>query len=324
MKNISSRLISRFAFALLPLALLATLVASDQMQKPVDHFTSTALREESKACLDCHDEHRLALAGTAHDFGDPQNSGGIGCNGCHDGGAAHMEDPTADNIGNPSQLSPSAEAALCARCHNGAHQSSMSNTDPHAIAGLDCASCHTIHRDTADLTAAHKVAAECATCHQSVMAEFRRSSSHPLEAGQLQCISCHDLSGMTDKLFAQGSDWNCQRCHSEQSGPFPHEHPVTSAHLVNGGNCGECHEPHGSANDRLLKQPASNLCIQCHAIPAKHRTEHAGLGTKLPCADCHSSVHGSFDNAKLLDPDLGTRLFPNCYQSGCHDLQGAN
>ena len=78
--------------------------------------------------------------------------------------------------------------------------------------------------------------------------------------------------------------------------------------------------PHGSGNERLLAQKGSTLCLQCHGVPPRHRTEHSGLGTKLQCVECHSEVHGSNHNAKFLDPDLGSKLFSNCYQSGCHAL----
>ena len=118
--------------------------------------------------------------------------------------------------------------------------------------------------------------------------------------------------------MATGLNWKCQGCHSDVAGPYLYEHPVTYQHLVEGVGCTECHSPHGSPNDRLLTQPGNGVCLQCHGTPPGHRTRHSGLGTKLACVDCHSDIHGSYDNNKFLDPMLGTKLFPNCYQSGCH------
>lgn len=322
MKKSTYSMLKTSALIAAPLVLLATLGVGQQLTQSSARYQSSEVRDQSKACLDCHDEQRHTLAMTAHDFGDLSGTAGIGCIGCHDGSQLHMEDPSANNIGNPSRLVRHKQTELCARCHGNAHQTSMGQSDPHAVAGLNCSDCHQVHKDTL-LPLNEQTAAEaCGSCHQPILTQFARRSSHPIQTDQLQCVSCHDLSGTRDHLFSQGSEWSCQGCHAEQSGPFRHEHPVNGAHLVNGGGCIECHEPHGSANDRLLKQPGNMLCVQCHAVPPKHRTEHAGLGTKLACVDCHNAPHGSRDNSLLLDPDLGTRLFPNCYQSGCHDMVG--
>lgn len=160
----------------------------------------------------------------------------------------------------------------------------------------------------------------CLACHTAVGMEFKRRSVHPLESGNVRCTDCHNLAGIEDPMLAVGLNWRCQECHAERSGPFLYEHPVVNNHLIEGGGCVECHQPHGSPNDRLLNQPNNGVCMQCHAVPAGHRTEHSGLGTKLACVECHNQIHGSYDNRLFLDPELGTKLFPDCYQSGCHNL----
>jgi DmsE family decaheme c-type cytochrome len=150
--------------------------------------------------------------------------------------------------------------------------------------------------------------------------EFKRRSAHPLESGNIRCTDCHDIAGIDDPLLAAGLNFDCQECHAEKSGPFIYEHPVVNNHTVDGRGCVACHEPHGSPNDRLLNQPGNLVCLQCHAVPVGHRLQHSALGAKLACIECHNQVHGSFDGSKFLDPDLGLKLFPDCFQSGCHSL----
>ena len=60
------------------------------------------------------------------------------------------------------------------------------------------------------------------------------------------------------------------------------------------------------------------MCLQCHSVPSGHLTTHDGLGVKYDCVECHSEIHGSYDSRLLLDPDLNSKFFPDCYQSGCH------
>jgi DmsE family decaheme c-type cytochrome len=229
-----------------------------------------------------------------------------------------MEDPSKSFPVIPADLPFNQQGEVCGRCHIGTHQQAMLTTDPHARASLVCTSCHAIHSNKDGKQTKRWNSEACLTCHTNVARQFEMRSAHPLQSGNIKCIDCHDLSGTKDQMLAIGMDWSCQGCHSDKSGPFTYEHPVTSSHLVNGGGCVECHNPHGSNNSKLLNQPESGICLQCHTTPSGHRTQHAGLGTKFACANCHSEIHGSFDNRALLDPNLGTRFFPDCFQSGCH------
>lgn len=304
------------------LVFISVLTAATLPMQSTQTYLGNQVKEDSKACLDCHDDMAKSLIHSAHAFSNKEDLSdpkGIGCIGCHDGAKEHLEDPSTDNILTPFELPASEQSALCSRCHVNPHQIAMTSSDPHALAGIACMDCHSIHNNTNEKLVKDAGENYCASCHQGVMSEFKRRSSHPLEAGQVKCVSCHEMSGIKDGLFAQGHDWTCQNCHADKSGPFPFDHPVTGGHLVNGGGCIECHSPHGSPNDRLLNQPKNGVCIQCHAVPALHRVQHSGLGTQLDCVECHSDIHGSFANKKFLDPDMGTKFFPNCYQSGCHD-----
>jgi DmsE family decaheme c-type cytochrome len=311
---------------LLPLAVLglSALVTIAAVPHPATtELFGPAGVEKSRACLECHEENARSLVNTAHTLSNYEGftgDRGIGCIGCHEGWEAHLDDPSADNIASATEYSLADQASLCSRCHVNQHQIAMTSTDPHASAGLSCTSCHTIHANTTVKLLKDNNQNFCGTCHKSVIAEFQRRSSHPVEAGMLKCTSCHGMAAIADPLLSQGHSEVCQSCHAEKSGPFMHEHPATLAHGVEGGSCMECHEPHGSTNDRLLTSSGKTLCLQCHSVPAKHRTQHSGLGMKMQCVDCHSEIHGSNTSQHMLDPELGIKLFPDCFQSGCHDL----
>ena len=284
-------------------------------------YTKKEIVENSQTCLMCHDTKAKSLANSPHrilEDAGMKNSSEVGCISCHDGWKEHIDDPSADNISSVSELDMTEQSEVCSRCHVTAHQSAMVTKDVHGLAGLECTSCHKIHDNPNPKLTAGDGDNFCVTCHTEIKAKFMLRSAHPLHSGNIKCVSCHPVSGIEGPEMVKGLNWTCQGCHGDKAGPFPFEHPVVYSHLVEGGGCVECHQPHGSPNDMLLKQPGNGLCLQCHSIPPKHRTQHSGLGTKLACVDCHSEIHGSYDNNKFLDPMLGTKLFPNCYQSGCH------
>jgi len=149
-------------------------------------------------------------------------------------------------------------------------------------------------------------------------AEFELTSNHRVLEGVIGCIDCHDL---TQQLAIPGGDElhrRCLSCHGEMEGPFLHEHQATNAYSVNGGSCTECHSPHGSVFDRLLRIPSTQLCQQCHIVPG-HQTAHDGLFANQDCLTCHTEIHGSFDNEQYFAPGTPPGL---CFQSGCHARGG--
>ena len=81
-----------------------------------------------------------------------------------------------------------------------------------------------------------------------------------------------------------------------------------------------CHEPHGSSLPRMVKQPYApphqQLCTQCHSVPrhfsnSMHGTSFSGV----PCNDCHTDIHGSYDNRLFVNESLKAQ---GCFNSGCH------
>ena len=103
-------------------------------------------------------------------------------------------------------------------------------------------------------------------------------------------------------LKAESVAETCFQCHSEKAGPFRQEHPPVAE------DCTICHTPHGSINDKLLKQSEPYLCLSCHKMPhADTPTGHplsppsysmlsAPKGSLLQhsrCTNCHWNIHGN-------------------------------
>ena len=302
----------KYPFMLLVFSILALFLNS-----------TNAYAQESSTCLECHDGVDATLMNTPHELrAVPKSSAamGVDCTNCHDGWQEHINNPSKDNIEKGSDLLPLAEAELCGRCHVTPHQAAIAAGDPHFDSNFSCSSCHSIHGNRNPHLVKEDLDNYCVTCHSATAMEFERRSAHPLDSGNIKCVDCHKLGSLQVNEFKNGFDWRCQSCHEDKAGPFLYEHPVVYNHLVNGGGCTECHEPHGSVNDRLLTQNGRTLCLQCHSVPPGHMVRHSGLGSKFACVRCHSEVHGSYSNRLLLDPDLGNKLFPDCYQSGCHSI----
>lgn len=150
--------------------------------------------------------------------------------------------------------------------------------------------------------------APCFQCHLEVHAEFRLPQRHPVIEGKMNCVQCHDPHG-GDLMKPAGGlamarlNESCAGCHREQSRPFVFEHEALRE------GCTACHQPHGSVNSALLVQRDANLCLKCHSqISADAgalligKVDHASFLRLGGCwsAGCHTAVHGSNINPKLL------------------------
>ncbi len=153
--------------------------------------------------------------------------------------------------------------------------------------------------------------AACFRCHLETQVQFHLPQHHPVIEGKMNCVQCHDPHGMditkpAGGLFMATADESCAQCHRAQTKPvvFPHE-------ALREG-CVFCHQPHGSINAKLLKQPDLNLCLRCHAqvqgpgVPSGQivigAINHTTLVSRGACwsSGCHTAVHGSDINQHLL------------------------
>lgn len=279
---------------------------------------------DDETCLMCHDEYNLGLAKTTHRLSsDTKNAAvEIGCISCHEGGDVHAEDPSVENITNPANLSGLDAVKLCSQCHLAHKQMDNYGFDIHANQQLNCSQCHRVHGGSASQLLDER-AEFCQKCHYETVVKFRRRSNHPVLQGNLTCLNCHRFTKRRDYNLMYELNRVCQDCHPEQGGPYLYEHDAVNAYSVESGSCIECHDPHGSENDHLLRQPGNQLCRQCHIehITRNHNDLWDRVWSTYPCQFCHTDTHGSFASNLYLDPDLPTKIGGgDCYQSDCHSL----
>lgn len=151
----------------------------------------------------------------------------------------------------------------------------------------------------------------CLKCH-SGNATF---NLHNWNAGThnmagVSCFDCHDVHESANlKVHPKVVSELCYTCHQDIRAQFmlPTHHAVPEQRV----SCLDCHEPHGTTTEALMKeQTVKELCTNCHAEKeGPFAFEHADLTED--CRNCHAP-HGSVNNGLLTvkEPYL-------CLQ--CHD-----
>jgi len=282
-----------------------------------------------RLCTACHGKFERPDGGSLHPAVAGQR-GRAGCLSCHD---PHMSDNHA--------LLLDATPAGCATCHEaiGAQAAAESG---HAPAADDCATCHaphvaeqpallrwaggdlcsTCHEASAELSQAHLGAdpttLDCTGCHDahgtghpSLLA---RTLHPPLLDG---CETCHE--GSFDRVVDDGGSSLCTSCHGDVGAT------ATDAHVLHAAmeftRCVDCHEPHASARDKLVRRAEGGICADCHEAQLAGEGEVAhGVIELVGCRACHEP-HGG-ERPKLLRAE-GSALCLACHDSREIELRSA-
>ena len=214
----------------------------------------------------------------------------------------------------------------CVQCH--ADQTDHFKSASHAklaiadskVGDTGCEACHgagSLHAKAGggrgNIVNPRKSPEACFQCHVEKHGEFSLPHSHPVLAGKVTCVDCHDVhSGNAIKgtgTSLEGMNETCTKCHIAQKGPFVFEHGAVKE------GCVSCHNPHGSVNQKMLVARDANLCLRCHletAGPALPGVINANAIAHTPqnhnsrlmtgtcwSAGCHEAVHGSNINNHL-------------------------
>jgi DmsE family decaheme c-type cytochrome len=152
----------------------------------------------------------------------------------------------------------------------------------------------------------------CMSCHENGLRTNWAGSQH--ESSTMACTDCHTAHIKKDPVLVKATQpEKCFSCHAQQrqqSFQVSH-HPIREGKVV----CSDCHNPHGSAGDKMLKELTINdTCYTCHAEKrGPFLWEHQPV--REDCTNCHTP-HGS-NETRLLKQHLPF-LCTNCHDEGGH------
>ncbi len=181
----------------------------------------------------------------------------------------------------------------------------------------------------------------CLGCHERGDRTYWNGSTH--ETRGVACTECHTVMRQVSRKAALKTVVEmetCFQCHKDRRAQiFRSSHmPLREGKMT----CSNCHNPHGSATEAMLKENSINdTCYKCHAEkrgpflfehapvrenclschdPHGSNTEYM-LKVSRPrlCAECHGMGHGSLANGPRTVETFG-RSCQNCHTA----IHGSN
>ena len=216
----------------------------------------------SEACADCHDDivaqFKDSIHGRLAAFETKPSMETDGCEACHGPGSKHIEEEDPEYIINPAKLEPAQASAICSRCHTDGETMDWRGSE-HALNDVSCVKCHAVHGNKDKVAYRDKLGYR----HKHVKDTLLKKPEPEL------CFTCHkDIMAKTN---------------------YPNHHPIKEGKMV----CSECHNPHGSMVEPLLRtdERKNELCFKCHMDKQGPFTfEHAPVVED--CTICHNP-HGT-------------------------------
>ncbi len=229
----------------------------------------------------------------------PRDAGeALGCETCHGPAQVHIETAGREKVAgfiSFSRKDPTPveeQNAVCLKCHEKTARLYWRGS-PHESRNVGCTNCHTIMKDVSERSQA--AGAEIAT-------DFLLATSGGV--------------GDRSQLARATVIGTCGQCHTRQRAQL-----MRSSHMpMREGkiDCATCHNPHGTAGEKLLKANSVNeTCYGCHAEKrGPFLWEHAPVTES--CINCHEP-HGS-NHEKLLKTSK-PRLCQQCHMVTAHRTQ---
>ena len=129
----------------------------------------------------------------------------------------------------------------------------------------------------------------CISCHTGGKHQNWNTSAHATR--DVACSSCHTVHVARDKMRDKATQAEvCYTCHKQQraDGNKPSHHPIPEGKMT----CSDCHNPHGSAGEKMLIKDTTNAtCFTCHA-EKRGPFVHNHQPVVEDCSNCHNP-HGT-------------------------------
>jgi DmsE family decaheme c-type cytochrome len=160
----------------------------------------------------------------------------------------------------------------------------------------------------------------CLTCHERGDRTYWSGSTH--EVRGVACTDCHTIMRAVSAKFNLKTVYEpetCFQCHKDRRAQM-----MRSSHMpLREGKmtCTDCHQPHGTANEALLRTATINeTCYKCHAEKrGPFLFEHTPV--RENCLNCHDP-HGSINEYMLRI--ARPRLCTECHGFGHSPAAGLN
>jgi DmsE family decaheme c-type cytochrome len=152
----------------------------------------------------------------------------------------------------------------------------------------------------------------CLTCHQGGKRIHWQLSAH---AGQdVACSSCHQVHAQHDKARDKQTQTEvCFACHKEVRAQVirPVRHPIQEGKVA----CSDCHNPHGTAGEKmLLRDNVNDTCYSCH-MEKRGPFVRSHEPVQENCAICHNPHGTTNPNLLKIRPPF---LCQSCHQPSSH------
>lgn len=301
--------------------------------------------DANKVCYKCHEAVIPEKARSSHKVVAEGN-----CVKCHD--------PHASN--NKFVLLKAGNE-LCFTCHKGLGDTITKVKFKHNPVENGCLNCHEPHGSAkSDNLLRNDLVALCTSCHKTDRPTFvKQHMDYPVVKSN--CTSCHDPHGsdrggiLFSNVHMPVANKMCNQCHEAPTSTTPFKTKRAGYELCRGchssmmnetlnknrvhwplvdkAGCLNCHQPHASAEKKLLNSEMIPLCGKCHLdtmekqtkfaeiekqekAAAKGRQETVGI-THNPvqegnCTTCHSP-HAS-DSVFLLNQPSIIDLCGTCHE----------
>jgi len=200
----------------------------------------------------------------------------------------------------------------CEGCHGPASRHVLSKESDNGAAGDIISFRKDSPRPTEERNAV------CLSCHERGDRTYWNGSAH--ETRGLACTNCHQVMekvAVKNQLSKSTEAETCFQCHKDRRAQFARENhmPLGSGNMT----CSSCHNPHGSATDKLLREASVNdTCYKCHADKrGPFLWEHQPVRDN--CLNCHDA-HGTVNEfmLKMQRP----RLCQSCHMGPGHGNPG--
>jgi predicted CXXCH cytochrome family protein len=250
-------------------------------------------------------------------------------------------------VGGPEQARFVARNAECLQCHTDMIPdfNDVSVHNPFAL--RECTACHTPHGRKVSVSvikAPAQVWRRYTTALQWLPLKWWYNLSSG-EGGQIGVkgkggteVKSVSVKGRRSNLVMPETElcWTCHGSMGKLLGDTYRHQPFEA------GRCTNCHNPHSSANRRLLVQAPNKLCFTCHPIGMElNRTQSHPPAKQGWCIDCHNPHASNFKGmlvarqrelcfrchptvAVLQDMSVQHVPFLNDNCTGCHEPHGSD